>query len=152
MKKNPLEILLWSIALPGFGQLLNRRYLKGLLLILLEFVINTRSNLNRIIMLSFQGDTQAAVSTVDFQWLLFYPCIYMFGMWDGYKDAGGGAETYDTLPFVGAAFCGTVGIMYSNRASVGGVVMGPVWFPMLLAVIGIGAGHMLRKLLNNRQA
>lgn len=144
MKKNPLEILLWSIALPGFGQLLNRKYVKGLTLILLEFIINIRANLNQIIMLSFQGETQTAASVTDYQWLLFYPCLYMFGMWDGYKDAGGGTESYDAIPFVGGAFFGTVGIMYSNRFEFGGVLLGPVWLPMLTAFAGIGIGNILR--------
>ena len=33
---NPTEKLLWSIALPGFGQMLNGKYVKGILLIILE--------------------------------------------------------------------------------------------------------------------
>ncbi len=35
-----MEKLFWSIALPGFGQLLNGKYLKGGLFIFLEFLIN----------------------------------------------------------------------------------------------------------------
>jgi hypothetical protein len=34
-----VEKLLWSIALPGFGQILNGDLLKGLLFIALEFLI-----------------------------------------------------------------------------------------------------------------
>lgn len=39
MKKPiPIEVLLCSIALPGYGQLLNSSYVKGILLIGLEFL------------------------------------------------------------------------------------------------------------------
>lgn len=41
---NAKEKLLWSIALPGFGQLLNGKYLKEILLIVLEFSINVQSH------------------------------------------------------------------------------------------------------------
>ena len=48
-KEGRIEKVLWSIALPGFGQLLNGKFLKGLLLILLEFLINVQSNFNQAI-------------------------------------------------------------------------------------------------------
>jgi hypothetical protein len=48
-KCDRIEVLLWSIALPGFGQILNGNFLKGLLLIGLEFMINVQSNLNEVI-------------------------------------------------------------------------------------------------------
>jgi TM2 domain-containing membrane protein YozV len=37
---NEKETLLWSIALPGFGQFLNGKYVKGLTLLFLEFLVN----------------------------------------------------------------------------------------------------------------
>lgn len=45
---NKRETLLWSIALPGFGQLLNGKLIKGTVLIFLEFMVNVQSNLNEI--------------------------------------------------------------------------------------------------------
>lgn len=51
-----MEVLLWSIALPGFGQLLNRKYIKGILLIVLEVMINVMARLNVAIVHSFHGD------------------------------------------------------------------------------------------------
>jgi hypothetical protein len=55
-KSNRIEVLLWSIALPGFGQILNGKFLKGLLFIGLEFLINVQSNFNTAIKSSFHGD------------------------------------------------------------------------------------------------
>ncbi len=74
-----MEKLLWSIALPGFGQLLNRQYLKGILLIALELLVNVQANFNEVILLSFFGETQEAVQQANYGWLMFYPCLYVYG-------------------------------------------------------------------------
>ncbi|MFB5191863.1 hypothetical protein [Alicyclobacillus fastidiosus] len=136
------ERILWSIAIPGFGQFLNQKYLKGIALILLELLINNGSHLNQIILLSFQGRISQAISTTNYQWLMFYPCVYMFGIWDAYKDAGGTAP-FAYLPFVLTAFFGTVGIMYSPLVRWNGRLLGPVWFPMLSSTIGLLLGILL---------
>ncbi|MED4990297.1 hypothetical protein [Parageobacillus toebii] len=85
-----MEQLMWCIALPGLGQLLNKKYFKGTLFILLEFLINVQSQFNEAIRLSFLGNNKEAIDVVDFQWLMFYPCLYFYAMWDAVKDAGGG--------------------------------------------------------------
>jgi hypothetical protein len=110
-KKDQLENVLWSIALTGFPQILNGKFLKGLLFISLEFLINIQSNFNEVIMLSFYGHIQSAIDRTNYQWLMFYPCLYMFAMWDAYKDAGGGKESFSFLPFVFSAYFITVGLM-----------------------------------------
>ncbi|KLV29196.1 membrane protein, partial [Priestia megaterium] len=53
-----VERILWSIALPGFGQILNGKLLKGILFIALEFMINLNSHFNEIIRLSFIGEIE----------------------------------------------------------------------------------------------
>src|SRR5689334_16865650 len=94
----PFEKLLWSIALPGFGQFLNGKILKGLLFVFLEFLINSKGNFNKVIMLSFQGKIEEAILLTNYQWLMFYPCLYFFAMWDAWKDGGGGKERFSFLP------------------------------------------------------
>lgn len=83
--KNAIEKLLWSIAFPGFGQFLNGKVIKGIVLIILEFLINVQANFNVVIIASFQGDIQNAIGQADYQWLMFYPCLYFYAMWDAYK-------------------------------------------------------------------
>lgn len=80
-----IEALLWSIALPGFGQLLNKKYVKGIAMIFLELLINTQSRFNEAIRLSFLGRTNEAAAMVDIGWLMFYPCLYFFAMWGNYS-------------------------------------------------------------------
>lgn len=147
MRVHKFEALMWSIAFPGFGQLLNRHYLKGLLLVLLEFWINVRSHLNTAIIASFHGQTLASVEQADFQWLMFYPCVYLFGVWDAYKFAGGDRSPYDYLPFVFSAYIGTIGVVYSSSLKVTGVVLGTVWLPIFCLIIGAIIGGVIRGLL-----
>ncbi|WP_346243726.1 hypothetical protein MKZ19_21665 [Shouchella clausii] len=144
-----IERLLWSIALPGFGQFLNGHYLKGIILLLLEFIINVRSNLNEAIILSFHGKIQLAIDQTDYQWLMFYPCVYMFGIWDAYK--GDTLESQFTfIPFVISAFFATVGLIFSPTLQMFGVLFGPVWFTMIFCFIGLGVGWIIKKVLGTR--
>jgi len=145
--KNPVQALIWCIALPGFGQFLNQQFFKGFVLMFLELIVNMGSGLNSAIISSFHGNTELAIKQADLQWLMFYPCLYMFGMWDAYKDAGGGKSPYASIPFVMGAFSATVGVIYSPTATIIGFLLGPVWLPMLFCLIGIGLGIVIRALL-----
>lgn len=147
MRSDKTEKLFWSIALPGFGQFLNQQYLKGIILLILEFLINVKSNLNQVIILSFHGDIRMAIDRTNYQWLMFYPCVYMFGIWDAYKDGNGDLTPYSYLPFVFAAFSATIGLIFSDTFQISGVLIGPVWLTMLFCCIGIGLGIQIRKLV-----
>ena len=146
------EALLWSIAFPGFGQFLNGKYVKGIVLLLLELLVNIMANFNLVIISSFHGDIHKAVSEANLQWLMFYPCIYFFAMWDAYKDAGGGKEHYSFLPFAITAYFVTLGIIFSAKIKLFGVLLGPLWLPMLGAIPGIVVGLALKKVIIKRSA
>ncbi|MBH9966080.1 hypothetical protein [[Bacillus] enclensis] len=144
---NEKETLLWSIALPGFGQFLNGKPLKGIVFVVLEFLINVQGNFNEIIILSFHGNIEQAIRQTDYQWLMFYPCLYFFAMWDAWKDAGGGRERHSFLPFVFAAYFVTVGCIYSTDFRLFGVLLGPVWLPILSVIPGLAVGVILGKII-----
>lgn len=143
----PIERLLWSIALPGFGQLLNREYIKGITFILLEFLINVQANFNTAIMLSFNGEIQAAFESINYLWLMFYPCLYFFAMWDAYKDAGGKHDSFEFLPFVSCAYFVTVGLMLSAKVKILGVNAGPIFTPMAFVIPGVVVGLIVRRII-----
>ncbi|WP_234982588.1 hypothetical protein [Ornithinibacillus halophilus] len=147
MTKDKLEKLMWSIALPGFGQLLNRRYIKGLTFIFLEFLININANVNTIIFYSFLGDIQAAIDKANYQWLLFYPCVYFFAMWDAYRDASGENKPLIFLPFVFSAYFMTVGVIYSPVLKIFDILPGPVFLPLLSIIPGVLVGHIIKSIL-----
>jgi hypothetical protein len=149
VNKNIFEKLMWSIALPGFGQYLNRKYFKGTVLLILEFLINVQANFNQVILLSFHGEIGAAIKHTNYQWLMFYPCLYFFSMWDTVKDAGGRKDPYSFLPYVFAAFFVTVGLIFSSNVTIFGLLLGPVWLPILFVFPGIIIGFIIREIINN---
>ncbi|MGD6832888.1 hypothetical protein ACQCT5_12040 [Sutcliffiella halmapala] len=148
--ENSTERLLWSIALPGFGQFLNGKLIKGIVIIFLEFLINVQANFNEVIISSFQGDIEKAIAQTDYLWLMFYPCLYFFAMWDAYNDADGGKNSYSFLPFVFAAYFVTVGCIYSSTFKLFGVLLGPVWLPILCVIPGVSVGFLLRKIFKKK--
>lgn len=140
-----LEAIMWSIALPGFSQLLLKNYWKGTILVILEFIINAASHFNKAIMLSFLGDIDEAIKVVNFQWLLFYPCLYMFAMWDAYNTAMETEDEYAFLPFVFCAYFVTVGVFYSTKLELFGVLLGPVFLPIVFLIPGIISGEIVKR-------
>lgn len=142
-----IERLLWSIAFPGFAQFLNGHIFKGTVFIILEFLINVNSKLNSAIVASFHGEMLSAVHTVNNQWLLFYPCVYTFAMWDGYKNAGGGGQPFSFLPFVFAAYLGTIGVIYAPIFTIGGMLIGPIFLPILFLILGAVVGIILQRII-----
>jgi hypothetical protein len=143
-----LEKAMWSIAIPGFGQLMNKRYFKGIILIILELIVNVKANINTAIVLSFLGQTKQAVDICNYQWLMFYPCVYLYSIWDAYKD---GSEEEEKpllfLPFAIAAYVETVGVIYSKVFRINGVLLGPIFLPMACIFIGLGIGFIIRYLV-----
>lgn len=147
MTKDQLEKTLWSIALPGFAQILSGQLFKGTLLIGLEILINVQSNFNHIIILSFHGEIEKAIEQTNYLWLMFYPCLYFFAIWDAYQDAEGDKKPLTFLPFVFSAYFVTLGLIYSPTFKIMGVLIGPMWLPMLALPIGILVGFALRFIL-----
>lgn len=146
-KADALEKALWSVALPGFGQLLNKKYFKGLLLFVLEVIINVKSNLNTVIILSFYGDMSGAIQATNYQWLMFYPCVYLFAIWDAYKDGINEASPFLFLPFVLSAYTTTVAVIYSHTFRIGNVLLGPIFLPIITIVLSMIIGFMGKSFL-----
>lgn len=126
--------ILWSIALPGFGQILNGQILKAILFIVLEFLINTKSNINMSIFYSFYGDTETAVKILDYHWFLFYPCVYNFAIWDALSCSDENIPDYMGIPFAFSAIGFTIGVIFSPVFRVFGFLLGPIWLPIILGV------------------
>lgn len=148
---NALEAALWSIAIPGFGQLINKKYLKGFLLIALELLINMKSGLNTIIINSFHGQTLTAMNSTNYQWLMFYPCLYLFAIWDAYRDAGGYKIPLLFLPFAISAYTGTLGVIFSNIFTIKNIFPGPFWLMLCFSLTGFGIGLIIRLLILHYQ-
>lgn len=146
-RKRKAEVLLWSIALPGFGQFINGKILKGIVLIALEFIVNVKGKINEVIMYSFLGKMEQAIHSADYLWLMFYPCLYLFAIFDAYRDAGGKDEPYSFLPFVFSAYIGTIGVIYSSTFQVNGYYIGPVFLSIIGMVLGLLFGQLLKRII-----
>ncbi|MGM8364303.1 hypothetical protein ACLIBG_02355 [Virgibacillus sp. W0181] len=144
IKERKWEVLLWSIALPGFGQLLNRKYVKGIILIGLEFVTNVMGRLNQVIIYSFHGEIEQAIASTNYQWVMFYPCLYFFAIWDAYQDAGGGRGAYAYLPLAITAFLTTVAVVFSSVFEVNGYLIGPIWLPIIATPLALFIGWIIK--------
>jgi TM2 domain-containing membrane protein YozV len=145
-----LEKVLWSIAIPGFGQFLNKKYIKGIALILLEFIINVKANINTLIVLSFYGQTELAVQQADYQWLMFYPCVYIYSIWDAYRDSRENVPSLLSIPFATSAYVETIGVIYSKTFRINGVLLGPIFLPMICIFLGLGLGFIIRSLITKK--
>ncbi|WP_312472832.1 hypothetical protein [Neobacillus sp.] len=143
-KMSRLEAVLWNIAFPGFSQLLTGHYIKGVLFVVLEFIMNVKSRFNQAIMFSFLGEIERAEAVTNYQWLLFYPCVYMFSLWDGYRTAMPEDEKYSYLPFVFGAYFVTVGLILSRKVIIFDLYFGPVFLPMLFLIPGLLIGLLIK--------
>jgi hypothetical protein len=146
----PVELIFWSIALPGFGQILNKHYIKAIVFIFLEFLVNVQGGLNQAIVHSFHGDIQLAIQTVDYQWIMFYPCLYVFAMWDAFKAAKDQANItptpYESIPFSVAAYITTIGVIFSNKP-IFSITFGPIFTPIIAIFLGFIFGGFVKKWL-----
>ena len=129
-------------------------YLIGVLLVALEFIINVKAGLNLSILYSFRGQLQNAIDVTNFQWLLFYPCVYAYSVWQAYNRATeinrGRSQAeegrvfantqYNGL-FIGFAMGGTLGVIYICR-------IGPIFGGILGGLIGGLTGSVIERLVN----
>lgn len=148
--RSPLEMVLWSIAFPGFGQILNGRIFKGLLFLGLEFLINVNANINEAIVLSFNGHIIEAIQATNYQWIMFYPCIYTFAIWDAFRDAASEKVSHSYVIVVFGAYFGTLGVVFS-REPIFSLLLGPVWLGLLGMLVGAAGGWLIKAFVANKK-
>lgn len=83
--RNPFVIACWSMIFPGMGHLLLSKYVRGFGLFVWEVFINSKANINLLILYSFLGDFEQGKQVVDTRWLLLYIPTYIFAIWDSYR-------------------------------------------------------------------
>ncbi len=86
-RRNPLVVLWWSAAFPGFGQILLNQYLRGILLTLSEVITNTLGHVNEAMVYTFCGHFDLAKATLQPRWMYGYMGIYLYAMWNSYRSA-----------------------------------------------------------------
>jgi hypothetical protein len=143
---SPLSAALWSAAIPGFGQFCNRSYIKAVTLIVMEFLVNIYSHLNQAIFYSWLWDVPSAQRCLNYEWLLFYPCMYVFAVYDAYHECSIRMQKphspYLYIPFAGTSFVGTVVVIWSSgqRPFFGLEKLGPIFAGVIVILAGICLG------------
>lgn len=87
IRTNPWVAAGWSALLPGFGHIYNRKAFKGFIILGWAVAIVYFSRINDAIIATFTGQFTKVDEIIDYQWLLFFPSIYLFSMWDSYNDS-----------------------------------------------------------------
>ncbi|MPM98890.1 hypothetical protein SDC9_146080 [bioreactor metagenome] len=100
-------------------------------------------------MLSFNGHIIESIKATNYEWIMFYPCIYTFAIWDAYKDAGGHNSGYSFLPAVFGAYLGTLGVVFSRETISMAMLLGPIWFGILGMLTGAAVGLLLKVSITN---
>lgn len=147
-KRTPYAALLWSAMLPGFGQMYNRDFIVGAVLIILEFGTNILAKLNYAIIHSFNFSSQVnELTDANFQWMLFYPGIWSYSMWQAYNKAreinsviekGGEVTTKFTGLFVGLTVFMQLGVIWP-------VLHSPILTGIIFGSFGAVIGNFCEK-------
>lgn len=85
-KRIPWVSVIWSIMLPGAGQLYIHRILTATYLLLTWILIVYQSNAAEALHLTLLGDFQSVNKVLNAQWLLFLPSLYLFAIYDAYTN------------------------------------------------------------------
>jgi TM2 domain-containing membrane protein YozV len=85
-KRNPVLSVIWSLLVPGLGQLYIHRILTAFFAIIWIVVFFYYSHVLEAVSLLFLGKVQEATSVLNPEWLLFLPSVYGFAVFDSYMN------------------------------------------------------------------
>ena len=94
-KRNPVMSIIWSLFMPGLGQLYIHRIVTAFFVIIWVVVFFYLSHGLEAISLLFLGEIKQATSELDAEWLLFFPSIYGFATFDSYINTVENNKLYD---------------------------------------------------------
>lgn len=85
-KRSPVMSTIWSLFMPGLGQLHIHRILTAFFSLAWSIVFLYQSRLLEAVQLLFLGDIQASTQVLNPEWLLFMPSIWGFVVYDSYMN------------------------------------------------------------------
>jgi TM2 domain-containing membrane protein YozV len=85
-KRNPVMSVFWSLLVPGLGQLYIHRIVTAFFVIVWTVVFFYFSHGLEAVSLLFLGEVEKATSVLHPEWLLFFPSIYGFSVFDSYMN------------------------------------------------------------------
>lgn len=85
-RRSPVMAAFWSATITGFGQFYNDRGLKSLIMMGWYLAVVLKSGLSTAAFYTVTGRLDEVLAALDFQWLLFWPSIWVFGVVEAYAD------------------------------------------------------------------
>lgn len=83
-KRYPWLAVVWSLLMPGMGQLYTHRIINAFFVLVNWIVLSYLSHLLEGIHYLLYWDLSRAASALDMHWILFLPSIYGFAVYDAY--------------------------------------------------------------------
>jgi TM2 domain-containing membrane protein YozV len=83
-KRQPILSFIWSLFIPGLGQLYIHRIVTAFFVIVWSVVFFYFSHALEAISLLFIGEVKQATAILNPEWLLFFPSLYGFSIFDSY--------------------------------------------------------------------
>ncbi|KHD84179.1 hypothetical protein [Heyndrickxia ginsengihumi] len=116
---------LFSLLMPGFGQIYNQQFIKGISFVIIEHFDNMFGKINKSIQLDFNGFHHQALEMINYNAMLFYPGFYMYVVWDAWYYAKDGAnKTITAIPFIFGGFLGELGAIFSTKLPFASLTVG----------------------------
>lgn len=83
-KRNPMVAVMWSLFIPGLGQLYIHRILTAIFVIIWLVLFYYYSHIQEAVVLLFLGHIKESTSVLNPSWFLFIPSHYGFAIFDAY--------------------------------------------------------------------
>jgi hypothetical protein len=94
-KRTPWVSAVWSLLVPGSGQLYIHRLIAAFFVVVWWIVICYYSKLLPSLHYTLLGDFQQAKSVLNMHWFLNIPSVYLFAMYDAYANTVSNNKLYD---------------------------------------------------------
>lgn len=94
-KRTPWVAAIWSLLIPGGGQLYIHKLITAFFLVTWWIVICFNAKFLPAMHYTFLGDFEQTKSVLDMQWLLNIPSVYFFAMYDAYANTVENNKLYD---------------------------------------------------------
>ena len=94
-KRNPFLAALWSFFMPGLGQLYIHRIVTAFVVIIWSVIFFYYSHMLEGVSLLFLGEVKKATTVLEPEWLLMFPSLYGFAIFDAYMNTVENNKLYE---------------------------------------------------------
>ncbi|TYR81222.1 hypothetical protein FZC66_05000 [Priestia megaterium] len=94
-KRSPWVAVMWSLFMPGTGQLYLHRIIVGFFALIWGVIFFNQSQILPAVHFLFSGDISQATNVLNIEWLMFLPSIYGFSAYDAYVNTIENNKLYD---------------------------------------------------------